>query len=65
MGQISVFGGFPLQIAADGRTEINRPLIDGLKVCQTEAFGQHVESLAKHRQDISCNRISKHQMHSI
>ena len=43
-------GGLELQTAADGREGISRPLIDVLNVCHTEAFGQQVGLLDKHRQ---------------
>jgi hypothetical protein len=43
-------GGLELQTAADGRGDMSRPLIDVLNVRHTEAFGQQVELLDKHRQ---------------
>ena len=46
-------GGLELQTAADGREGISRPLIDVLNVCHTEAFGQQVGLLDKHRQQRS------------
>ena len=59
VAQVSALERFPLQTTADGGTDVNRPLIDSLKACQTEAFDHQFGSPGSHRQRTSNDSLIK------